>query len=187
MHLHPERPRKETILAARDRILKLHPRLRVVGCHLGSMEDDVDDIARRFELYPNFAVDTAARVPDLMIQPREKVRAFLIQYQDRVLYATDLTLTAADKTDESLARWQETYDRDWTYFATSRTVAYEGRTIRGLDLPEPVLRKLFRANAEKWVPGIVKVGARAQPTSTARPAPPAGRSAPPAGPATGRR
>jgi predicted TIM-barrel fold metal-dependent hydrolase len=156
MFLHPERPRKETILAARDRILKLHPRLRTVGCHLGSMEDDVNEIARRFDLYPNFAVDTAARVPDLMIQPREKVRAFLIKYQDRVLYATDLTLTSTDKTDDSLAYWEKTYDRDWTYFATGGTVRYEGRTIRGLELPEAVLRKLFRANAEKWVPGIVR-------------------------------
>jgi predicted TIM-barrel fold metal-dependent hydrolase len=156
MFLHPERPRKETILAARDRVLKRHPRLRVVGCHLGSMEDDVHAIARRFDLHPNFAVDTAARVPDLMIQPREKVRDFLIKYQDRVLYATDLTLTPADKTAESLAHWEKTYDRDWTYFATSETVAYEGRTIRGLELPDAVLRKLFRANAEKWVPGIMK-------------------------------
>src|SRR5258706_8661479 len=35
MYLHPERPAKETILAARDRILERHPKLRVVGAHLG--------------------------------------------------------------------------------------------------------------------------------------------------------
>lgn len=155
MYLHPEKPGKEAILAARDRVLERHPRLRTVGCHLGSMEDDVDDIARRFDLYPNFAVDTAARVPDLMLQPRAKVRDFLIKYQDRVLYATDLSFGPEDAV-ASLRKWEETYARDWTYFATARTIAHGGREVRGLDLPEPVLRKLYRDNAERWVPGIVE-------------------------------
>jgi predicted TIM-barrel fold metal-dependent hydrolase len=153
MYRHPERPAKETILDARDRVLARHPNLRVVGCHLGSMEDDVDAIARRFDRYPNFAVDTAARVPDLMLQPREKVQAFLTKYQDRVLYATDLSLAPGDDAKASLKRWEETYARDWKYFATGETVNYEGRPIRGLELPEVVLRKLYRDNAEKWVPG----------------------------------
>jgi Amidohydrolase len=60
MYLHPDRPSKESILAARDRMLGRNPKLKVVGCHLGSMEVDVSEIAKRFDLYPNFAVDTAA-------------------------------------------------------------------------------------------------------------------------------
>ncbi|MBI1984164.1 MAG: amidohydrolase family protein [Acidobacteria bacterium] len=155
MYRHPERPSKEAILAARDRILEHHPKLRVVGCHLGSMEEDVDDIAERFERYPNFAVDTAARVPDLMLQPRDKVRAFLTKYQDRVLYATDLVALPGEDADQAVKRWEEEYARDWTYFATDGTVEYLGRTIRGLALPEPVLRKFYHWNALHWVPGIM--------------------------------
>lgn len=151
----PGFPSKETILRARDRVLKLHPKLRVVGCHLGSMEDDVGDIARRFDEYPNFAVDAAARIPDLMIQPREKVRGFFVKYQDRLLYATDLSLMQGEEPEARLKRWEQTYARDWTYFATADTVEFEGRQVRGLKLPEPVLRKLFRENAVRWVPGIV--------------------------------
>lgn len=150
----PHFPTKESILQARDRVLELHPKMRMVGCHLGSMEDDVGEIARRFDLYPNFAVDTAARVPDLMIQPREKVRAFFLKYQDRLLYATDLSLMPWEKPQERLKRWEETYARDWTYFATDDSVEYAGRKIRGLRLPGPVLQKLFRENARRWVPGI---------------------------------
>jgi hypothetical protein len=78
MYLHPERPSKDAILAPRDHMVAPHPKLRVVGCQLGSMEDDVDEteddvdeIAKRFDLFPDFVVDTAARVPDLMLQPRE--------------------------------------------------------------------------------------------------------------------
>ncbi|MBI1941654.1 MAG: amidohydrolase family protein, partial [Acidobacteria bacterium] len=155
MYRHPERPSKEAILAARDRILEHHPKLRVVGCHLGSMEEDVDDIAERFERHPNFAVDTAARVPDLMLQPPDKVRAFLIKYQDRVLYATDLVALPGEDAEQAVKRWEEEYARDWTYFTTDGTVEYSGRTIRGLALPEPVLRKFYHWNALHWVPGIM--------------------------------
>ena len=155
MYLHPERPSKEAILAARDRLVAQHPKLRVVGCHLGSMEDDVDEIAKRFDLYPNFAVDTAARVPDLMIQPRERVRAFLMKYQDRVLYATDLVVMPEDEPAGAVQRLEDEYARDWKYFATGETLEYRGQKIRGLALPKPVLRKLYHDNAVKWVPGIV--------------------------------
>jgi hypothetical protein len=90
-----------------------------------------------------------------MLQPREKVRSFLIKYQDRVLYATDLGLMPWDKPEETLKRWEEEYSRDWTFFATDRKLAYRGRNIRGLALPESVLRKLYFDNAGRWVPGMV--------------------------------
>jgi predicted TIM-barrel fold metal-dependent hydrolase len=112
-HRFPERPSKETILAARDHMLSRHPRLRVVGVHLGSMEDDVAEIAKRFDLYPNFAVDTAARVHYLMVQPRQEVREFLIKYQDRVLYGTDLGMYPWGDAGEAVKRMEELYARDW--------------------------------------------------------------------------
>jgi len=157
MYGHPERPSKETILAARDRMLKRHPTLRVVGCHLGSMEEDVDEIAKRFDLYPNFVVDTGARVDDLMVQPHDKVRAFLIKYQDRILYGSDESLIPSEKGQpDDLKSWQDQYAFEWKYLATSDTVEYRGRKIQGLALPEPVLRKICHDNAVKWVPGIVE-------------------------------
>jgi predicted TIM-barrel fold metal-dependent hydrolase len=153
-YLHPEYPSKAAILAARDHILSSHPQLLLVGAHLGSMEREVEQIARRFDQYPNFAVDTAARVPYLMIQPREKVKAFLVKYQDRVLYGTDGVFEAANKTDETLRKWTDTYERDWRYFSTGEAVEYRGHKVQGLQLPEAVLRKLYRDNALRWLPGI---------------------------------
>jgi predicted TIM-barrel fold metal-dependent hydrolase len=134
-----------------------NPTLRVVGAHLGSMETDVDQMAERFDQYPNFAVDTAARVPYLMIQPRDKVRTFLIKYQDRVLYGTDLVVLSGDNTRKALEEWNSTYARDWKFFATSQMLEYKGHTYEGLSLPETVLRKLFHDNATHWFPGIVPV------------------------------
>jgi predicted TIM-barrel fold metal-dependent hydrolase len=155
MYLHPDHPRKEVILAARDHLLAENPKLRVVGAHLGSMETDVDEIAKRFDRYPNFAVDTAARMEYLMIQPRGKVRNFLIKYQDRVLYGTDLEFHNNEPTAEALKDWQETYARDWKFLATDETLQYKGRQIEGLNLPEPVVRRIYHDNAARWIPGIV--------------------------------
>jgi hypothetical protein len=154
MYLHPDHPRKEVILAARDHLLAENPKLRVVGAHLGSMETDVDEIAKRFDLYPNFAVDTAARMEYLMMQPREKVRNFLIKYQDRVVYGTDLEFLAKDATTDALKDWQDTYARDWKFLATDQMVPLRGREIQGLNLPEPVLRRIYHDNAVHWIPGI---------------------------------
>jgi predicted TIM-barrel fold metal-dependent hydrolase len=155
MYLHPDHPRKEVILAARDRLLAENPKLRVVGAHLGSMETDVDEIAKRFDRYPNFAVDTAARMEYLMIQPREKVRNFLIKYHDRVLYGTDLEFLDNEATPEAIQDWQDTYTRDWKFLATHQILQYKGRQIEGLDLPMPVLRRIYHDNAAHWIPGIV--------------------------------
>jgi len=150
----PGFPAKKTILEARDHILASNPKLRMVGVHLGSMEKELDGIGRRFDRYPNFAVDTAARMEYLMLAPREKVRTFLIKYQDRVLYGTDLDLLASAKAEESLKEWQTTYIRDWRFLATNETLDLNGRVVQGLELPEPVLRKIYRANALHWIPDL---------------------------------
>jgi predicted TIM-barrel fold metal-dependent hydrolase len=161
---HP--PSKQEILAARDHMLEKHPNLKVVGCHLGSMEDDVDEVAKRFDRYPNFAVDTAARVDELMRQRREKVRAFLIKYQDRVLYGTDAglsplwTFKKKRTLEGALRNWEQILARDWKYFATADVFAVDDLTgqkfeVQGLALPEPVLQKIYHDNAVKWVPGLM--------------------------------
>jgi predicted TIM-barrel fold metal-dependent hydrolase len=154
-YAHPEWPSKAAILAARDHFLEKNPRLQVIGAHLGSMEADVSQIAERFDRYPNFAVDTAARVPYFMLQPREKVRTFLTKYQNRVLYATDLVVLPKDDTKKALAEWNSTYDRDWKFFATDQMVEYRGHSYQGLALPGPVVRKIFHDNAVHWLPGIM--------------------------------
>ena len=85
-----------------------------------------------------------------MLQPPAKVRAFLIKYQDRVLYGTDLVLSPDENTQSAINEWEDTYARDWKYFAGSEAVDSRGGKIRGLALPNPVLQKLFRKNALRW-------------------------------------
>jgi len=126
----------------------------MVGVHLGSMERDLDNIAQHLDKYPNFAIDTAARMDYLMLMPTEKVREFLIKYQDRVLYGTDLDLLPDASFPNVLKDWQSTYARDWRFLATAETQNVDGKPVRGLNLPQPVLQKLFHGNAIRWIPGL---------------------------------
>jgi predicted TIM-barrel fold metal-dependent hydrolase len=153
-------PTKSAVLASRDHLLAENPKLRVVGAHFGSMESDVNLVAQRLDRSPNFAVDTAARVPHLTIQPRAKVRAFLIKYQDRVLYGTDTDVIRRSEVKPSIAEWDKQLALDWRYFSTGDTFKYEGRMVKGLQLPSPVLRKLYHDNAVRWVPGLAADGVR---------------------------
>jgi hypothetical protein len=49
---------------------------------------------------------------------------------------------------------QATHDRDWEFFSRGDMMEYAGRPTRGLALPEGVLRKIFRENALRWLPGF---------------------------------
>ena len=146
-------PPKEAILTARDRVLARYPKLRLVGCHLGSDEDHLDRLARRLDSYPNFAVDTAARIRYFARGDRDQVREFLTRYQDRILYATDFGLRDASPEDGAKALLTR-HNRDWDFFSGDTMMDYEGRPTRGLALPDAVLRKIFRENARRWLPGI---------------------------------
>lgn len=150
----PGFPSKQTILDARDHVLANNPKLRMVGVHLGSMERDLDNIAKHLDKFPNFAIDTAARMEYLMMLPPEKARAFLIKYQDRIIYGTDLDFLASASVSDILKDWQSTYRRDWRFLATSDTFIADGRQIHGLNLPQPVLQKILRSNAIHWIPGL---------------------------------
>ena len=155
MYEKPAAPKKQQILDARDHLLAMNPELRMVGAHLGSLEDDLDGLGKRFDRYPNFATDTAARVVHLVVQPSDKVRAFIVKYQDRLVYGTDLGVEKSGSIPDAIKEWEQQYAQDWRYFATRDIFDYEGHKTQGLGLPPEVLRKLYHANAVHWIPGIV--------------------------------
>ena len=156
MYGKPNPASKEQILRARDHILEQNPNLRVVGAHLGSMEADFHQLAQHLDRYPNFAVDMAARMPYFALQPRADVIAFILKYQDRLIYATDLSFSADDRLQARMRFWELSYARDWRFLATTDTVEFEGAKGQGLALPERVLRKIYHDNALRWFPGILR-------------------------------
>lgn len=155
MYLHPDYPSYEKLVASRDNLLAKHPDLRLVGAHLGSLEWDVDELAARLDRFPNFAADMAARVCHLQVQDREKVRDFIIKYQDRLLYATDLVISA-DNFEQQMDWIEKEWKADWKYFSTREMLESPNvdGAFSGLGLDKKILRKIYHDNALKWYPGI---------------------------------
>lgn len=157
--LHPENPSYEDQINARDNMLKKHPNLRFVGAHLGSLEWNVDELAKRLDQFPNIAVDMAARIPHLQVQSVknwQKVHDFIIKYQNRLIYATDHGVDPKSNFIEVNKNVHYVRLSDWKFFVTDEemTVPDFSEKFKGLKLPKEVVDKIYRTNAEKWFPGI---------------------------------
>jgi hypothetical protein len=152
----PQPPPIPALLQARDHILQMNPDLRVVGAHFGSLKENLDQVTRRMEQYPNLAVDTSGRIDALMMQPREQALAFILKFQNRILYGSDMGFRKADIPDNVVASWQSRYALEWRFLSSDDTFEYKGHQVHALHLPPSVLRKLYHDNAVRWVPGIVR-------------------------------
>jgi predicted TIM-barrel fold metal-dependent hydrolase len=161
MYLHPEYPSYEEQIDARDRMLEKHPDLKFVGLHLASLEWNVDEVAKRLDRFSNLAVDLAERISHLQLQAIDdwqKVRDFCIKYQDRIIYGTDIIV---DGTKDPLEMKKHAHDirlRHWKFFTSDemmRVPKVDGE-FKALRLPASVVDKIYRHNAEKWYPALLK-------------------------------
>ncbi len=152
----PEIPHDWEPIKARDNILEKHPNLRFVGAHIGSLEWDTDEIAERLDKFPNLAVDLADRVCHLQHQAVtdwQKVRDFVIKYQDRILYGTDF-IDDNSKTQLEKDKWllNDKWKMHHLFFTTSKKMTAPKVTgsFNGLNLSEAILNKIYRENALNW-------------------------------------
>lgn len=156
MFLHPEAPSYDDQINARDNLLKLHPGLDFTGAHFASLEWSIDEIAKRLDAFPNMKIDMSARVAHLQYQSIadwKHVRDFVIKYQDRILYGTDITVNPSESDPDS--RMKSILDRwvsNWIYFATDSTVTIKNINgeVKGLNLPKTVIDKIYNSNADKF-------------------------------------
>jgi Amidohydrolase len=164
MFLHPDQPSYETLLSARDRFVARHPKLQVVGAHMGSLEWSVDALAKYLDTYPNATVDLAARMTQVQYQSNAdyaKVRAFFIRYQDRILYGSDLSqnpLSQSEraqnppmKTNDFAKEADDFWRSDWAYLATGDNQHVDAikADVKGLSLPRTVIDKIYYSNAQR--------------------------------------
>jgi hypothetical protein len=155
MFLHPEYPSYEDQINARDHFIEKHPDMRFVGAHLGSLEWSVDELAKRLDKFPNMAVDMAERISHLQHQSLsdyDKVRNFLVKYQDRLIYATDSEIRDSYDVEAVRKHVHETWQHDWEYFVTDHqmTSPEVNGEFKGMHLPRMVVNKIFHDNAVRW-------------------------------------
>ncbi len=139
-----EFPSKEEVLAQRNRVFARHPKTVFIGAHMGTLPEELHQVAMWLESYPNFYVDIDARIAELGRQP-VTARKFMIDYQDRVLFGVDSPPNA--ELYKIYYRFLETDDE---YFDYSAGLFNQGRwRIYGLHLPDEVLEKIYNKNALK--------------------------------------
>jgi predicted TIM-barrel fold metal-dependent hydrolase len=163
-------PSWQALYDAFERLVARHPKTTFIGVHFGNDPEDPANVARMLDRYPNFYIDTAARVPEIGRHPQDEMRRFFVKYQDRILFGTDTGIGAEDdqmmygSNGENVpTRADEVrfFTATWRYFETSdkqfeSPTPIQGRwKIDGVGLPEPVLRKVYFENAARvlhWRP-----------------------------------
>ena len=89
MYRVPGMPRWEDLIAQRDNVIKKHPKTTFIGAHFGSMTFDLQGLAQRLDRYPNFYVESSARLRILGHLNPKAVCDFFVKYQDRILFGSD--------------------------------------------------------------------------------------------------
>ena len=143
----PKFYRYQELMAAQENFLRNNPDTTFIVAHIGSMPEDLASVGRMLDTFPNMYVDTAERIAELGRQPYS-AREFLIQYQDRVLYGTDLHPN--DANIRGNYRFFETFDEYFEY--NSWDEHQQGRwNIYGVNLPDDALRKIYHDNAMRII------------------------------------
>ena len=134
-------PSFESLLEARNRVFAKHPRTTFVSLHMGWPEN-LDWVSKMLDQHPNAMVEFGAREAELGRQPR-RARELFLKYQDRVMFGTDNGL--AEEMYRNNFRFLETADEYFDYWGGPGQGRFK---ISGLNLPDPVLEKIYHKNAE---------------------------------------
>ena len=142
---------KQELLEQRNRVIAGHPNTTFVGAHCAESAEDLAYLAALLDRLPNLQIDISARTPELGRQPYS-ARAFFLKYADRILFGTDLL---PDREMYRLYfRFLETADE---YFEYPSHASRQGRwNIYGIFLPEEVLSKVYRENALRLLPHLLR-------------------------------
>ena len=141
-------PPWETIMAEQWAMIRRHPKTTFISAHLSWLGGDLGRLGRLLDSMPNMNVELGAVLAELGRQPRF-VREWFTRYQDRVLFGKD-TWTPSEY--PYYFRTLETADEYFDYYR-KRHAFWK---LYGLDLPDPVLKKLYYKNALRIIPGIDK-------------------------------
>lgn len=155
-------PSFDEILSQLERRVARHPKTTFISVHFGNCAEDVRRVAKLLRKYPNLYIDTAARIPEMGRHPAEELRAFFKEFQDRVVYGSDLGVgpepeplflgssganppTPAEQElfFSATHRFFETADRGFAH----PTPIQGNWTIDGINLPRDILEKVYAKNA----------------------------------------
>jgi predicted TIM-barrel fold metal-dependent hydrolase len=133
-----------------NNVFRKHAKTRFIAAHFGWHANDLQKAAALLDQFPNVTVEVGAILYDLGRQPRA-AHDFFVKYQDRILFGKD-----AFQPNEYPYYWRvfETKDEYFDYYRDYHAFW----KLYGMDLPDPVLRKLYYQNALRVVKGLPQAG-----------------------------
>jgi predicted TIM-barrel fold metal-dependent hydrolase len=157
-YYHTGHPTNDVIERARENMHARHPKTRFINAHMAMLYYDMDKVAALLDKYPNADVELSASVQDLGRAPL-LIRKFFLKYQDRILFGSDGNPTRGIE-EFWVPHWRflETFDEHFDHPAQLRSptgAPLHGRwRISGIGLPDDVLRKVYYANALRYLPSV---------------------------------
>jgi predicted TIM-barrel fold metal-dependent hydrolase len=146
---------KWEILELRSRMIADHPGTTFILPHVANNPEDLDWVAALLGRLPNVCVDFSARMDELGRQPYT-ARDFLIQYQDRVLFGSDMPVSP--EMYRAYFRFLETNDEYFDYPGyVGEFTNFTRWKIYGLHLPDDTLRRIYNGNALRVIPGLKRI------------------------------
>lgn len=140
----PGFPSKRELLEERNRVIARYPGTTFVGLHVANHPEDLAEVGRWLDRYPNLQVEIGARLNELGREPYTS-RKFFLKYANRIMFGIDTLPSRAYY--EAYFRYLETFDE---YFPYSPVVGQQGRwNIYGIGLPDEVLKKVYWNNAAR--------------------------------------
>jgi predicted TIM-barrel fold metal-dependent hydrolase len=177
-------PSKDELLSERNEVIARHPRTTFICPHVGSNSEALDVASDDLDALPNLNYDISARIPIMGLPGRRRARSreFLIQYQDRVLFGTDvifddtnvptgvqaqslyqpgeIPLQGASPEEKYVDTTVEFVNSHLDFLLTAKVQnnppfkrSMKGYSIEGLALPTGVSDKILFRNAKRLIPG----------------------------------
>ncbi len=143
-----------------ERVLDRHPKLKVVNAHMldhFNSNEQLDYLMYVLKTYPNVHVDLGARFQQFHRMDRDKLRNFMIEHADRILFGTDI---GGQPREGRYTQVAESYRRAFQLLETGKIIKggfFGGTETRGLALPVDVLEKIYYRNAARLYPRVKDV------------------------------
>ncbi len=144
-------PPLEDFYADVEKVLDRHPKLNVSLAHFYFLSDQPKRAERLLEEHPCVRLDlTPGREMYENFSKRpDEWRDFFIKYQDRILYGTDNGWGGSQDAQAKYDLLELNASVQHRFLQTADCFEGYGFQVRGLDLPEKVLEKIYYKNFER--------------------------------------
>ncbi|MBC7320882.1 amidohydrolase family protein, partial [bacterium] len=147
-------PGKEELYRRVANILERFPKLKIVFAHFYFLSADLERAEKLLESFPNVNLDItpgSEMYYNFSAYP-DKTREFFIKYQDRIVFGDDTAVTKNGIAKELITnriRFMRDFletDKEFSVGPTDKNFLARPDTVKGIKLPEPVLKKIYRLN-----------------------------------------